>query len=75
MRARSGVGGNRISPLPNPMASGVQQGGEPQTKEGQEVFNQAALQDSDFIPDGIGMKNQNNKTEINRQQPGGVQTP
>lgn len=50
-------------------------GDELQTKEGQEVFNQAALQDSDFILDGIGMKNQNNKTEINRQQPGGVQTP
>lgn len=38
----------------------------------EEVFNQAALQDSDFIQDGTGMKNQNNKSGINRRGPQGV---
>lgn len=41
----------------------------------EEVFNQAASQDSDFIPDGTGMKNQNNKSEINRRRPRGVRAP
>lgn len=49
-------------------------GGENERRDG-EVFNQAASQDSDFIPDGTGMKNQNNKTEINRWRPRGVQAP
>lgn len=37
-----------------------------------EVFNQAPTQDSDFIGDGVRMKNKNNKTGINRRRPGGI---
>lgn len=40
-----------------------------------EVFNQAASQDSDFIPDGTGMKNQNNKSQINRRCPRAIRAP
>lgn len=37
-------------------------------------FNQASLQDGGFMGFGSEMKNKNNKIEINRHQPRGVQT-
>lgn len=61
---------------PGAAASGVRRGraGRNERRD-EEVFNQAASQDSDFIPDGTGMKNQNNKSEINRRRPRGVRAP
>lgn len=63
-----GVRGNRISRLSGPQPRGSS-GGWARNWEELQVFNQAALQDSDFIGNDIGMKNKNNKTEINRRQP------
>lgn len=58
---------------PGDAASGVWGGA--QRRRDEEVFNQAASQDSDFIPDGTGMKNQNNKSQINRRRPQGIRAP
>lgn len=67
-RERSGVRENRISRLSGPQPRGSS-GDEARNWEELKVFNQAALQDSDFIGNDIRMKNKNNKTEINRWQP------
>lgn len=63
-------------PVVAPAASGLC-GEEPQTTGELELLNQKKkknLQDSDFIRHGVGMKNKNNKTEINRLEPRGIQT-